>query len=137
MCAHNWFMFTSCVFTVFKGRQNLYTEFGMPSSHAQFMWFFVTYIIFFIWIRWELLSISVCGSFSQSLSVSLALCLCFSIFFTLCLCLSLCLSLSHSVTLCLCLPVAPSLSVSLSLSLASFFFSDIYFWALERQELAE
>ncbi|KAK7095452.1 dolichyldiphosphatase 1-like [Littorina saxatilis] len=34
-----------------RGRQNLYTEFGMPSSHSQFIWFFTTYLIFFIWIR--------------------------------------------------------------------------------------
>jgi dolichyldiphosphatase len=35
----------------FAGRRNLYTEFGMPSSHAQFMWFFATYLISFICIR--------------------------------------------------------------------------------------
>ncbi|KAK7488106.1 hypothetical protein BaRGS_00020697 [Batillaria attramentaria] len=30
---------------------NLYTEYGMPSSHSQFMWFFATYMAFFISIR--------------------------------------------------------------------------------------
>ena len=133
-------MFTSRVFTVFKGRQNLYTEFGMPSSHAQFMWFFVTYTVFFIWIRWELLclwislGVSLSLSLSRSVSLflylfysvfvsvslslsSLTLCLCFSIFFTLCLCLSLCLlSLCHSVSLFLYLFYSVFVSVSLSLS---------------------
>ena len=123
MHVHNWFMFTSRVFTVFKGRQNLYTEFGMPSSHAQFMWFFVTYIVFFIWIRWELLclwiNLRVCLSLSRS--VSLFLFLFYSVFVSVSLSLS---SLSH--ILCLCLSVSPSLSVALSVSLTSFFFSDIF-----------
>ncbi|XP_076455059.1 dolichyldiphosphatase 1-like [Babylonia areolata] len=34
-----------------RDRSNLYTEYGMPSSHSQFMWFFATYMTFFIWIR--------------------------------------------------------------------------------------
>lgn len=29
----------------------LYTEYGMPSSHSQFMWFFATYVIYFVFIR--------------------------------------------------------------------------------------
>ncbi|XP_041369987.1 dolichyldiphosphatase 1-like [Gigantopelta aegis] len=29
----------------------LYTEYGMPSSHAQFMWFFSIYLTFFLFIR--------------------------------------------------------------------------------------
>ncbi|XP_072176724.1 dolichyldiphosphatase 1-like [Diadema setosum] len=29
----------------------LRTEYGMPSSHSQFMWFFATYLILFIYIR--------------------------------------------------------------------------------------
>lgn len=33
------------------GRENLYTEYGMPSSHTQFMWFFATYMVFFISVR--------------------------------------------------------------------------------------
>lgn len=32
-------------------RPNDYNEFGMPSSHSQFMWFFATYISFFVFIR--------------------------------------------------------------------------------------
>ncbi|XP_005104964.2 dolichyldiphosphatase 1 [Aplysia californica] len=34
-----------------RGRQNLYTEYGMPSSHSQFMWFFATYFTLFLLIR--------------------------------------------------------------------------------------
>ncbi|XP_025112683.1 dolichyldiphosphatase 1-like isoform X3 [Pomacea canaliculata] len=34
-----------------RGRDNLYTEYGMPSSHTQFMWFFATYMVFFISVR--------------------------------------------------------------------------------------
>lgn len=33
-------------------RESLYSEYGMPSSHSQFMWFFTTYIIYFIFIRY-------------------------------------------------------------------------------------
>ena len=132
-------MFTSRVFTVFKGRQNLYTEFGMPSSHAQFMWFFVTYTVFFIWIRWELLclwiSLGVSLSLSLSRSVSLFLCLFYSVFvsvslssltLSLCvfvslsflLCVCVCLSVfSHSVTLCLCFSIFFTLCLCLSLCL--------------------
>ncbi|XP_047116887.1 dolichyldiphosphatase 1-like [Schistocerca piceifrons] len=32
-------------------RNALYTEYGMPSSHSQFMWFFATYIVYFVCIR--------------------------------------------------------------------------------------
>uniref|UniRef100_T1HBQ7 Dolichyldiphosphatase n=1 Tax=Rhodnius prolixus TaxID=13249 RepID=T1HBQ7_RHOPR len=32
-------------------RNVLYTEYGMPSAHAQFSWFFATYIIYFVLIR--------------------------------------------------------------------------------------
>ncbi|KAK7870646.1 hypothetical protein R5R35_009139 [Gryllus longicercus] len=32
-------------------RAGLYTEYGMPSSHSQFMWFFATYVIYFVFIR--------------------------------------------------------------------------------------
>jgi len=32
-------------------RDTLHTEYGMPSSHSQFMWFFVCYLILFIFIR--------------------------------------------------------------------------------------
>ncbi|KAL0273982.1 UNVERIFIED_CONTAM: hypothetical protein PYX00_006530 [Menopon gallinae] len=32
-------------------RNSLYTEYGMPSSHSQFMWFFTTYIVYFVFIR--------------------------------------------------------------------------------------
>ncbi|KAK9869536.1 hypothetical protein WA026_003292 [Henosepilachna vigintioctopunctata] len=32
-------------------RNDLYTEYGMPSSHAQFVWFFTTYVIYFVFIR--------------------------------------------------------------------------------------
>lgn len=32
-------------------RNSLYTEYGMPSSHAQFMWFFTTYCVYFVIIR--------------------------------------------------------------------------------------
>ncbi|XP_052091335.1 dolichyldiphosphatase 1-like [Mytilus californianus] len=34
-----------------RGRQTLFTEYGMPSSHAQFAWFFSTYMVFFLFIR--------------------------------------------------------------------------------------
>jgi len=34
-----------------RGRENLYSEYGMPSNHAQFMWFFSTYMAFFLLIR--------------------------------------------------------------------------------------
>ena len=26
-------------------------EYGMPSSHSQFMWFFTTYMFLFVWVR--------------------------------------------------------------------------------------
>ncbi|KAJ3653299.1 hypothetical protein Zmor_012558 [Zophobas morio] len=32
-------------------RSDLYEEYGMPSSHAQFVWFFATYVIYFVIIR--------------------------------------------------------------------------------------
>ncbi|XP_022908898.1 dolichyldiphosphatase 1-like [Onthophagus taurus] len=32
-------------------RNVVYNEYGMPSSHAQFMWFFATYVIYFVFIR--------------------------------------------------------------------------------------
>jgi len=34
-----------------KSHQNLYTEYGMPSSHSQFMWFFATYFALFLLLR--------------------------------------------------------------------------------------
>ncbi|CAG5122414.1 unnamed protein product [Candidula unifasciata] len=34
-----------------RGRHNLYTEYGMPSSHAQFMWFFSSYFTLFLLVR--------------------------------------------------------------------------------------
>ncbi|KAK3088669.1 hypothetical protein FSP39_022132 [Pinctada imbricata] len=34
-----------------RDRQALFTEYGMPSSHAQFAWFFSTYMVFFLFIR--------------------------------------------------------------------------------------
>lgn len=34
-----------------RGREILYSEYGMPSNHAQFMWFFATYLAFFLLIR--------------------------------------------------------------------------------------
>lgn len=33
------------------GREILFSEYGMPSNHAQFMWFFATYMAFFLLIR--------------------------------------------------------------------------------------
>lgn len=33
-------------------RESLYSEYGMPSSHSQFMWFFTAYIAYFIFIRY-------------------------------------------------------------------------------------
>ncbi|GFS43509.1 dolichyldiphosphatase 1 [Trichonephila inaurata madagascariensis] len=33
------------------GREFLFSEYGMPSNHAQFMWFFATYMAFFLLIR--------------------------------------------------------------------------------------
>ncbi|XP_065164373.1 dolichyldiphosphatase 1-like isoform X2 [Atheta coriaria] len=32
-------------------RSSEYNEYGMPSSHAQFVWFFATYVIYFVFIR--------------------------------------------------------------------------------------
>lgn len=32
-------------------RDVVYTEYGMPSTHAQFMWFFAAYATLFIYIR--------------------------------------------------------------------------------------
>ncbi|XP_018577720.1 dolichyldiphosphatase 1-like isoform X1 [Anoplophora glabripennis] len=32
-------------------RENIFVEYGMPSSHAQFVWFFATYIIYFVFIK--------------------------------------------------------------------------------------
>ncbi|KAI4498110.1 hypothetical protein M0802_006934 [Mischocyttarus mexicanus] len=32
-------------------RDGIYIEYGMPSNHAQFMWFFTTYAILFIYVR--------------------------------------------------------------------------------------
>uniref|UniRef100_A0A0K8TNR3 Dolichyldiphosphatase n=1 Tax=Tabanus bromius TaxID=304241 RepID=A0A0K8TNR3_TABBR len=32
-------------------RLNIYTEYGMPSSHSQFIWFFSTYVTLFVVIR--------------------------------------------------------------------------------------
>ncbi|XP_032690097.1 dolichyldiphosphatase 1-like isoform X2 [Odontomachus brunneus] len=32
-------------------RDSLYTEYGMPSTHAQFMWFFAAYVSLFVYIR--------------------------------------------------------------------------------------
>ncbi|GFR89283.1 dolichyldiphosphatase 1 [Elysia marginata] len=34
-----------------RGRQNLHTEYGMPSSHSQFMWFFSSYFTVFLLLR--------------------------------------------------------------------------------------
>ncbi|KAK3792818.1 hypothetical protein RRG08_038548 [Elysia crispata] len=34
-----------------RGRQNLHTEYGMPSSHSQFMWFFSSYFAVFLLLR--------------------------------------------------------------------------------------
>ncbi|CAL1534310.1 unnamed protein product [Lymnaea stagnalis] len=34
-----------------RGRSNLYTEYGMPSSHSQFMWFFSSYFALFLLLR--------------------------------------------------------------------------------------
>ncbi|XP_061164609.1 dolichyldiphosphatase 1-like [Saccostrea echinata] len=34
-----------------RDRAVLFTEYGMPSSHAQFAWFFSTYMVFFLFIR--------------------------------------------------------------------------------------
>ncbi|RUS79083.1 hypothetical protein EGW08_013136 [Elysia chlorotica] len=34
-----------------RGRQNLNTEYGMPSSHSQFMWFFSSYFAVFLLLR--------------------------------------------------------------------------------------
>lgn len=32
-------------------RTGLYGEYGMPSSHSQFMWFFSCYMFLFLWVR--------------------------------------------------------------------------------------
>ncbi|XP_056642032.1 dolichyldiphosphatase 1-like [Diorhabda carinulata] len=32
-------------------RDIIYVEYGMPSSHAQYVWFFATYVIYFVYIR--------------------------------------------------------------------------------------
>src|SRR6218665_1568218 len=52
-----------CDFSVFEGmafcfsdgRGELYTEYGMPSSHAQFVSFFTVYLALFLFIRFVLL----------------------------------------------------------------------------------
>lgn len=33
-------------------RGHLYNEYGMPSSHAQFVWFFSIYVLYFVVIRY-------------------------------------------------------------------------------------
>lgn len=32
-------------------RNNVFVEYGMPSSHSQFVWFFTTYVVYFVFIR--------------------------------------------------------------------------------------
>lgn len=32
-------------------REVIYTEYGMPSAHTQFMWFFATYATIFVFVR--------------------------------------------------------------------------------------
>lgn len=32
-------------------RDEIFVEYGMPSSHAQFVWFFATYVIYFVFIK--------------------------------------------------------------------------------------
>ncbi|CAH1271482.1 DOLPP1 [Branchiostoma lanceolatum] len=34
-----------------RGHSVVFSEYGMPSSHAQFMWFFSTYIVLFLYVR--------------------------------------------------------------------------------------
>ncbi|XP_054283157.1 dolichyldiphosphatase 1-like [Macrosteles quadrilineatus] len=34
-----------------RSAHTLYSEYGMPSAHAQFTWFFATYVIYFVFIR--------------------------------------------------------------------------------------
>ncbi|XP_064649962.1 dolichyldiphosphatase 1-like [Lineus longissimus] len=34
-----------------RDRETVFTEYGMPSSHAQFMWFYATYLSFFLILR--------------------------------------------------------------------------------------
>ncbi|XP_046547653.1 dolichyldiphosphatase 1-like [Haliotis rubra] len=34
-----------------RDRKNVFNEYGMPSSHSQFMWFFSMYLTFFLFIR--------------------------------------------------------------------------------------
>uniref|UniRef100_A0A1B6GHD3 Phosphatidic acid phosphatase type 2/haloperoxidase domain-containing protein n=2 Tax=Cuerna arida TaxID=1464854 RepID=A0A1B6GHD3_9HEMI len=36
---------------VHRSMHNLYSEYGMPSAHSQFVWFFATYVIYFVFIR--------------------------------------------------------------------------------------
>ncbi|GBP41088.1 Dolichyldiphosphatase 1 [Eumeta japonica] len=40
-------------------RGHLYTEYGMPSSHAQFIWFFTFYVLYFVVISTETSSMTV------------------------------------------------------------------------------
>ncbi|KAG8306414.1 Dolichyldiphosphatase 1 [Homalodisca vitripennis] len=35
---------------VHRSMQTLYSEYGMPSAHSQFVWFFATYVIYFVFI---------------------------------------------------------------------------------------
>ncbi|XP_075213036.1 dolichyldiphosphatase 1-like [Lycorma delicatula] len=64
-------------------RHNLYSEYGMPSAHSQFMWFFTSYVIYFVCIRlhhmnnnttlenvWKTVIISSCVSLAVIVSFS-------------------------------------------------------------------
>lgn len=36
-----------------RNKNLLYSEYGMPSAHSQFMWFFVSYMLYFTFIRYD------------------------------------------------------------------------------------
>ncbi|CAG9099723.1 hypothetical protein JYU34_002686 [Plutella xylostella] len=63
-------------------RGHLYTEYGMPSSHAQFIWFFNTYVFYFVLIRlhqinnksilsalWRVILLGVCTGLALLVSI--------------------------------------------------------------------
>lgn len=72
-------------------RDNMYNEYGMPSSHSQFMWFFSIYMFLFIWVRlqhitntktvWFCKTIGSFGCFVTALVVTFSRCVSQTILF--------------------------------------------------------
>lgn len=64
-------------------REASYTEYGMPSSHSQYVWFFTSYVVYFVFIRlhhmnnnsimsavWRVIVVGGCLTLSLIVSVS-------------------------------------------------------------------